>query len=74
MICASMGLPAMGIMTLGSGDFIRVPLPAARMTMSNDFMVIVYRLQESETREYAQKAGWRCLVGLSGLLTKVIES
>ena len=25
--------------------------------MSNDFMVIVYRLQESETREYAQEVG-----------------
>ncbi len=30
--------------------------------MSNDFMVIVYRLQESETREYAQKA-WQALLG-----------
>jgi hypothetical protein len=52
----------MGIMTLGSGDFIRVPLPAARITISNDFMVIVYRLWEIETRKYALKA-WEALLG-----------
>ena len=47
----------MGIITLGSEDFIRVPLPAARMTMSNAFMVIVYRLPVNETRISSKSIG-----------------
>ena len=33
--CAIIGRPAIGCMTLGIADFIRVPLPAARMMAAN---------------------------------------
>ena len=35
-----MGRPAIGCMTLGMADFIRVPLPAARMMAAKDGWLI----------------------------------
>src|SRR3989338_3043410 len=36
--CCTSGLPASACNTLGLSEYMRVPLPAARMTMFNGFM------------------------------------
>src|SRR5882724_1696961 len=48
--CAIIGCPAIGCMTLGMADFIRVPLPAARMMAANrDWLIGGSKQIQNET-------------------------